>query len=263
MSREINIARASERYRQRVGNAHIGRQDLILCDRAMLGEERQRARVLVAYNALNGEPTAEQIKAFVWASFDGKVAPLIDTARLHPTDHCVDLMVELLRPTAALDETKKMTQIIKGAAYADNEGKVWDVRTAEDGTKYLARRSDDDLDAILAERVKYLNRTATMPQLHSLKAAGYATASPGDTVEFYRGTSLAQGKITALNNDNTVSVSADGALLKIPRESIIRVVQHSEAFEREKRQNLKGYFSKYLGDEMAQRLVDLPENAGK
>lgn len=259
MSREISAARASEKYRQRIGNSHIGRQDLVMCDKALLGED-QRARILVAYNALNGEPTAEQIKAFVWASFDGKVAPLIHTARLHQHDQCVDLLVELLRPTAALDETQKMTQIIKGAAYADAEGKVWDVRTADDGTKYIARRSDEDLDAILAERLRYLNRTATLPKLHSLKQAGYATASPGDTVEFYRGTTLTQGKVTTLNADNTVTVNADGASLKIPREAIHRVVQHSEAFEREKRQNLKGYFSKYLGDELADKLVNLPEH---
>lgn len=260
MSRENSAARAAERYRQRIGNGHIGRQDLVLCDKLLLGDDQQRARILVAYNALNGEPTAEQIKGFVWASFEGKVAPVIDTARLHKADQCVDLMVELLRPTAALDETKKMTQILKDAAYADSEGKVWDVRTADDGTKYLARRSDDDLDGILAERLKYLNRTATFPKLHTLKEAGYATASPGDTVEFYRGTALTQGKVTALNNDNTVTVSADGASLKIPREAIHRVVQHSEAFEREKRQNLKGYFSKYLGEELADKLVNLPEH---
>ena len=41
------------------------------------------------------------------------------------------------------------------------------------------------------------------------------------------------------------------------------MVTHSEAFEREKRQNLKGYFSKFLGDELADKLVNLPENVGK
>jgi|MudIll2142460700_1097286.scaffolds.fasta_scaffold00049_6 ribosomal protein L27 len=258
MSREQEAARAAQRYRERIGAAHIGRQDLVMCDKVALGEGQQ-ARILVAYNALNGEPTAEQIKSFVWASFGGKVAPLIDTARLHKHDQCVDMLVELLRPTAALDESKKMTQVIKDASFVDPEGKIWDVRTADDGTKYLARRSDDDLDAILAERMKFLNRTATLPKLHTLKEAGYATASPGDTVEFYRGTALARGKITAMGNDNTVTVDVGGTVVKIPRESIHRVVQHSEVFEREKRQSLQSYFSKYLGDELASKLVNLPE----
>ena len=115
---------------------------------------------------------------------------------------------------------------------------------------------------ILAERIKYINRTAGMPQIRTLeKQAGYATSQVGDTVEFYKGSQLTRGKISAINADNTVSIEAGGSTYKIPRSAIQKVITHSEGFEREKRNTLEEYFKKVLGPEMAGKLVNLPDKA--
>lgn len=258
-------ARISAKYQQKLGKSHLNRLDLTLADHKMLDKDNTTARILVAYNPLHGEPSKSDIQRFVWSTFEAKVNPILTTARIHTSKNVVDLVVEPVRRTLAYAESKKMASVIPGKKYVDSDKGIWEVRSSEDGqTKFLVRKSEDNIDELLAERRKYVNAGAHLPTFRSLeKSAGYVNAQEGDTVEFYQGTTPMQGKVVSLGKDNKVKVSTGKVTLEIPRQAIMRVIEHSAAFKANKMKMLYEYFEKIMGPEMAKKLTQNGDNAAE
>lgn len=250
--------RIAAKFQMKLGKTHIARQDLNFVDHQIVDKKAGTARLLVSFSPLRGEPTSEVVEQFVWATFDGKLLPRMNTARIYDKQHVVEVLVERMRETASFDEVKKrkMAAVVPGKSYSE-KGQIWEVRAAEDGTKYLVRKVADDLDEILAERKRYTNRAASTARFATLKTGGYATVQVGDTVEFYTGTKLLQGKVNSIGKDNKVSITAGGTTFEIQRQAISRVVQHSEAYLNERKRMQKDFYTKFLGPELAQKLVDL------
>lgn len=264
MSRRNIEERISAGYRQKVGKAHVSRQDLVLADHEMIDKHNTTAKILVAYNPLHGEPSKMEIERFVWGNFDQKVTPVMETARIHTKRACIELVVEAMRSTQAFDTSKKMAPVIAGKKYVDSQNTVWEVRSSEDGTKYLVRKSDENIDEILNDRRKFVNAGATLPSFRGIsKDAGYVNAQEGDTVEFYQGTQPLVGKVTSIGKDNTVKVSVGASSMTIPRQSILRVIEHSPSYKKQKMQGLYDYFEKFLGPELAKKLTDPGDNAAE
>lgn len=246
------------KYRQKLGMTHVPRLDLAFTDHEIIDKDAGTARILVAFNPLHGEPTSEMVERFIWSTFEQKVMPKMNTARIYDKDHAVEVLVERSAPTIPFEEVKKrkMAVLIPGKTYVDKEA-IWEVRATEDGTKYLVRKSDDNLDEILEERRKYTHASMRTARFSKLHTAGYATTQVGDTVEFYQGTKSMQGKVQALNKDNTVDISAGGTSFKVQRNAIARIVQHSEAYLNERKRMQYDFYAKYLGPELAEKLTNL------
>lgn len=250
--------RIASKYQMRMGKTSVARQDLNFTDYKVVDKRAGTARLLINFSNLRGDPTSEDVERFVWATFGQKLMPKMNTARIYDKQHAVEVLVERTRETAPLDEVKKrkMAAVVPGKSYSE-KGQIWEVRTAEDGTKFLVRKIEDDLEEILAERSKWVNRAAGVARFATLKTGGYATVQVGDVVEFYSGTKLLQGKVNSIGKDNKVSITAGGTTFQIQKEAISRVVQHSEAYLNERKRMQKDFYTKFLGPELAQKLVDL------
>jgi preprotein translocase subunit YajC len=244
------------KYQRKLGKANVSRADLAFVDHEIV--DAHTARVLIAYSPLRGEPTSDVIEKFVWATFEQAVIPRMDTARIFDKNHCVEVLVEKMSETIPFDETKKrkMASVIPNKTYSD-KGTIWEVRATEDGTKYLVKRTEDNLDEILAERRKFANAVQRTARFSQLKSGSYSTVQVGDTVEFYSGTKLLQGKVSTMGKDNSVEVTSGGTTFKIQRQAISRVVQHSEAYLRERARMQKEFYQKFLGPELAEKLTSL------
>lgn len=250
--------RIADKYQRKIGKTLVSRHDLAFTDHEIVDKASGTARLLIAFSPLRGEPTAEEVEKFIWAEFEQQVMPKMDTARIYDRDHVIEVLVERMTATMPITEAKnrKMAVLIPGKTYVDSQKAIWEVRAAEDGTKYLVRKSDDNLDEILEERRRYTNasRSARFAKLHT---AGYATAQVGDTVEFYSGTKLLQGKILSLGKDNSAQISAGGTSFKVSRHAITRVVQHAESYLAERKRMQLDFYQKFLGPELADKIVNL------
>lgn len=257
-SYEMATQRISAKFQQKLGKLSAQRPDLKFCDHTDMGNGV--ARVLLAWDVLRGEPTVRDVEGFIWTTFGGKMAPKMGTARIHGKEKCIEMLVEALRDTLPMDAAvqRKMAVLIPGKTYVDKDRTTWEVRQAEDGTPYLVRKSEEDIDSILMERRKHAAASASLPKFRKLaKTAGYATAQPGDTVEFYHGTDRLQGQLKTVSKDNKATVSAGGTTFTIDRQAITRVVQHSEAYLNERKNRMNEYYRNVLGPELADKLLNL------
>lgn len=264
MSRRMIEERISSKYRQKLGKVVQNRLDLTLADYEMLDKDKTSARILIAYNSMHGEPKKSDVERFVWSQFDQKLSPMMETAKVYPKQNVVDVVVEATTEHKTFDNKAKMAAIVPNKRYVDREGVVWTVNATEDGTKFLVRKSEENIEEILTERRKYVNAAASLPSLRKLhKEAGYVNAQEGDLVEFYQGTQLMKGKISSIGKDGKVKVNVSGTTITIARPAILRVLEHSAAYKREKMNMLKNYFEKYLGPELASKLVGPGDNAAE
>jgi hypothetical protein len=264
MSRRNIENRISANYRQKLGMATQKRLDLTLVDHELVNKEGSAAKILIAFDGLLGRPSKDDIHRFVWASFDQKLMPIMDSARIHEGHAAIEMVVEAMRQHQAMEASKAMAPIVPGKKFVDTKSVVWETRAAEDGTKYLVRKSDENIDEILSERRKYVNAGATHVSFRKLqKSAGYANAQEGDTVEFYQGTTPMQGKLVSIGKDQICTISTGKVTVKIPRQAILRVIQHSSSYTNNKMKDLKNFYTQYLGPELAQKLTDPGDNSAE
>jgi len=215
--------RLASKIQEHEKQSRCGRIDLVLADYHVASPTD--AKIMVEYSRERGKPSPSQVGKWVVASFDGQLQLNIKTLRDHPEIGAVTAMVHSNYLPQPVSRTASMVKIA-GNRYMDKNENVWAVQESEDGGKFLVRASDEDIAAILEERVTRQREgryASTSVDLGMLKTAGIAELAVGDEVLYIEPGNIMQktGTISSVGKDQ---VSIKGASGPIPRSLVVDVV---------------------------------------
>jgi len=128
------------------------RGDLDIADFQKL--DRISAHMLLEFEPKIGKPSANDIERYFGKMFEGRVVPLMSSASVKP--NCVSIIAQINIPTrefADAENKEKMTPVIAGMAYLDNQLKdVWTVSQDQEGKKVLAKEGKESIEQIISAR---------------------------------------------------------------------------------------------------------------
>ena len=163
------------------------RGDLTIADFQKL--DAVSAHLLLEFEPKHGKPTGNDIEHYFRKTFEGKIVPVMASCAIK--GKAISIVAKRDVPTRDFEDTKdktKMTPIIMGNLYLDNELRDhWEVKE-QDGKKILAKNSDDNIEQIIAMRRNRMFVTETPSVSLASVAAAKELLVPGDIVKaFYRG----------------------------------------------------------------------------
>lgn len=205
-------------------------------------------KLLLGYERSVGPVGANDVVAFVTRCFDGALQPMMQTAKLHRAEGAVSLIVKRTVPTRKVQDRKQMLAISNTHFLDQQLGDTWEVKAQEDGTKYLARVSRDDIGAIVSERRRRMAVQASVITFGNTLSAGIPNLSRGDEVRFYEGGRMLDGKITRVGSDD-VSIASGGASYTVAHEAVAEILQASPQTQENVRSYLQDYFADAYGFE--------------
>jgi len=241
MGRRI-VAEAAKRLAPSGGtDAH--RPDLYLADHQAISADAQR--VLIGWSQRGELPAVEAIENFVLGQFNGMVR--MDHAALlyYPQSHALSVVLAWMAPTRRIDDAKSMVRVAPNRFVEGQTQQVWEVRNADDGTPFLVRLTDENLDALLAERQK-----KTQARMHQRRAtfatireAGHLVVDAGDEVRFHFKGLTKQGTIQRFDGEKIVIKSGD-QLCKVAAPAVVEVVQKDPKMIGDYKARTRDYWSK-------------------
>lgn len=242
-------------------NQAIGRRaDLHVEDSQ--GIDANSCRVMVAYAQHLGPVTSEQLEEFVIREFQGQLVPNMATAKSFSDVGRVMVVLTRANVTRPMEDTAQMRTVVANAVYVDTTlGDTWEVMTEADGSRHLQRVAADDINAIVAERRKRMNVTAsTKPLTITAALANYGgtlNANVGDTVKvMYRGGIHADAVVAAVTDDSlTVKIPNIGTAI-VSKPAVVEIQQVSAKAVAGMQKNLYEYFRQIYGDEYARLLTE-------
>lgn len=218
------------------------RSDMYLADVQPI--DGMKCNLLIGYdNHVAGPPQLSQVERFVESRWGGQVHAQTTTARLHEGEEAVSVLATINTQTRSVADAAVMNRIMAGTYMDEQTGHVWVV--ADNGeSKYLMRRPDRDIDAVIGTPDRFSRRQARFEELRT--AAAMLTA--GDTVRFWDGAMPMVGKVSSLSGDQ-VSISANGKTYSVAREAVFNVVSRSESQISSDKNLLEDYWSRAVGNE--------------
>lgn len=214
------------------------------------------AHVLVEFEPTIGRPSADDIERYFSKMFEGRIQPVMSTASIKPS--CVSIIAQLNIPTRPIEDSEnkeKMTPVMAGMMYLDNQlGDVWSVKD-QDGKKVLAKEAKENIDQIIAARRNRMFVTKSP----SVNLASVATAREllpmGSKVKAWH-----QGKF---QNFELVAKVAGGYKVKdeagkesvVAKEGIIDLKEMADSAPNEDAKLSKYYSEAYGNPQYAKQLV--------
>jgi len=260
------ISKFNERINQRVASTRSGRFDLRLSDYEVLDD--RDATILVTYENNMGFPKRSQLDEWVTSSFNGQMILDIESTRIHSDVNAVVAMVhknEIKRP---VEHTANMIVVSK-SRYMDDDQAIWEVRSDNNGGRYLVRVAKDDIEAILHER-QVSERTASIHRrvrLSDIRTAGITDLEVGDRIAYMGiGGILQRGEITHVSDEmvhvrapgNSTTATSSGPGDKVNINKVIYVYEKSPKSKKAQDSALIAFFTKAYGSaEFARKLVTL------
>ena len=205
--------------------------------------DSRKCKVIIAYDLRAGEPTVKQVENFVEKSFNGKIHAATSSACMHPESSAISLVCTLHTDSRPLTDASHMRRIATSVYTDDNTGSIWSV--VSDGVhQYLARNTDEDITAMVAERVQRSGRKDA--RFASLKTAA-PMAEVGDQVKFMDESNLILlGEVTKMSGQNA-TIKANGTDHKLDKQCIIQIVERSSKYLGNEKGILQDYFEKAYG----------------
>lgn len=236
-----------------------GRVDLKMTDFEMLSPDE--ATVLLQYTRGAGVPKRTQVAEWVTASWNGAMR-VAGKSILHYADQQVitaNVRSTNLQMPMSERFVGKMMRV--GSNYIDADEAIWEVREGDEG-KYLVRKTADNVEALLEERLNTMKLGSThhLPRLAHIVTAGISDPNVGDHVEFLDtkdGMSRKYGKVTKVTGDK-VTISGKGDSVTTDRANLIAVTKQSPQSEKETKKLEEDFYAEYFfsGDrELARKLV--------
>jgi len=222
------------------------RSDLFLADWQRLN--KSAAKILLGYAKHLGRPSSEDLHKFMHREFGAELVPQMLSARIYPEEAGITIVVERNTPTRKFDDTGEMIKLGATMYQDPNFGGIWESKQHDDGTRFLARLVDDDIEEILKERRARMQIKYAGISLGSLKTAGRATLGVGDKVKFYSDGRIYHGTVAQLKGDLCVIAGDDGQH-ETTCDSIIEVTQKNQAAVEAEEDKLKDYFQRAYGFE--------------
>lgn len=229
------------------------RSDLYVCDVHRI--DRHKCAALIAYADGVPTPKMDDLFAFIQHTFDGKVIPQVTTAKLHPEDNAVSVVLTANLATRPATDSSTMRRIAANLFAEDRTASLWSL-VDSNGRKYLVRNSEEDIAAIVAEAQR---RNLRNP---SLSLASVKTAAPiigvGDVVKFFNASNvLMSGTVASIAGDNvTIRVQPSDEEITVSRYAVAEVIQQAPDAQAKSKAQLEDFFARIYGDrEMAQQLT--------
>lgn len=213
-------------------------------------------KLLLGYEKSVGPVGANDVVAFVTRCFDGQLQPMMETAKQYKAEGAVALIVKRTVPTRKVEDRQQMLAISNTHFLDQQLGDTWEVKAQEDGTKYLARVSRDDVGAIVSERRRRMSVQASTVTFGNTLSSGVPNLARGDEVRFYEGGRMLDGKVTRVGAVD-VSIAAGGASYTVAPEAVAEILQASPQTQQNVRSYLQDYFADAYGfEEYASEMTD-------
>ena len=200
--------------------------------------------LLIGYAQHLGPITSRDVTAFVARAFVGQIVPLMQTASQHNAEGAVKVIISRAVPTRKIEDHNSMLAISSTHFLDQQLGDQWEVKSHADGTKYLARVSNDNITDIVAERRRRMgaNALASTVTFSNALSAGVPNLNVGDTVRFYDSGQLLDGKIDSVGAE--VVISADTGKYNVAPEAVAEILQVSP----QTTADIQGYLGEYFAD---------------
>lgn len=236
------VAEAARRLAP-TGGSDSHRHDLFVADNRKIASDTQR--MLVGWSSMTEMPAVEALENFVLGQFNGMVKMEHASLRFFPDECCASVVVAWMSPTRRIEDAKKMARVAPDRYLEQGTKQIWEVRKAEDGTPFLVRKTDEDLDTLLSQRRQKAASThkGVTASFATLKHAGYLAVDEGDTIRFQHKGLTKVGRVERFDGDD-VFVLAGEEKCKVAAPSIVEVVQKDPKTIQDYKAKSRAYFSK-------------------
>jgi hypothetical protein len=243
------LDRLKGKMNERVGH----RGDLYLADWQQIS--KTAANVLIGYVRELGKPSSDDLHKFIIKNFDAKLVPQMRSARVYDNQGAITMVMEIYRPTRKESDTGAMIRLAD-TMFQDDMGTVWEAKSHDDGTRYLARIQSDNIDELLAERKNRMQIKSAGVTFSRLRTAGRTSLNVGDRIKLYYEGRIKEGVVKALQGEMVTCECPDLGQLDINKDAVIEVTQKSPAAEAKEDEYLKQYYTKAYGfPDYAEQLV--------
>ncbi len=226
------------------------RSDLYISDTYPIDDIK--CRVMLSYNKQLGEPSVAEIEEYIKHSFHNKIHAQTQSVRMHSAECGASLICTLNVETRPLNDATSLQRVTANSYVDPQTSALWCV--VNDGQhKYLMRKSSENISELVEARKQFINRKEA--RFDNVKM-GAPIPAVGDHVKFMSPDNvLLYGEITKIN-DPYVTIKANGGSVRIDRQSVIQIVDHSSAKTNEEKDKLRDYFAKAFGNpELADKLT--------
>lgn len=236
------VAEAARRLAP-TGGADSHRHDLFVADNQKIASDTQR--MLVGWGSMTEMPAIEALENFVLGQFNGMVKMEHSSLRFYPDERCAALVVSWQSPTRRIEDAKKMARVSPDRYLEQGTKQIWEVRKAEDGTPFLVRKTDEDLDTLLSQRrQKAAASHQVSASFATLKSAGYLSVDEGDTVRFTHKGLTKVGRVERFDDSDNAYITSGEEKCKVAAPSIVEVVQKDPKTIQDYKAKSRAYFSK-------------------
>lgn len=230
----------------------VGRRgDIYLADYRLLNNTS--AHLLFGYDASFGPPSAEDVQAAVVRDFEGRLTPVMASAKVVP-EVGVKIIAEMVLPTRPMRDSSRMVAVASTMFIDQEMGETWSVVEGGDGHKFLQRKTKDDIDDILKERRSRMAVASKTVSFGNTLSAGIYQLAAGDEVRFYADSALHEGSVTKVDQSGVAIKTASGNYQVAP-EAVVELLKISTETEEMNKQRLLEFYTKVYGPEFAKKMV--------
>jgi len=238
------LVREAARRLAPTGGADSHRHDLFVADNQKIASDTQR--MLVGWGSMTEMPAIEALENFVLGQFNGMVKMEHASLRFYPDERCAAVVVAWQSPTRRIEDAKKMARVAPDRYLEQGTKQIWEVRKAEDGTPFLVRKTDEDLDTLLSQRRQKAasSHKGVVASFSTLKHAGYLSVDEGDTVRFTHKGLTKVGRVERFDDDDNAYIASGDEKCKVAAPAIVEVVQKDPKTIQDYKTKSRQYFSK-------------------
>lgn len=234
------------------------RSDFAVADYRMIDDSH--ADILVAFASDKPKPTLKEISSFVLAKFEGKVFPLLETARCYDECKCIGVTCTPPEIKRSADDKDSMMKITASTFMDCKDNSEWKLsKNPTTGVSYLARALVENFEDIIAARKARLGSTMSVTASTNFckVEASYLSANEDDYVKFFDGM-MRVGTVRSVEPDGkTVKIMDDeGEVFVVDRRAITEIIRKDPAELEEIQNNMENFYSSIWGKDYTKKLFD-------
>lgn len=214
------------------------------------------AHLLIEFSPKIGKPSADDIERYLAKNFEGRIVPMMSTASIKPT--CVSIVAQLNIPTRQFEDSQdqtKMTPIIAGMMYLDNQLQdVWQVQD-QDGKKVLAKSAKENIEQIIATRRNRMFVTESSSVSLASVATARALLPMGSKVKAWHHGKMQTVELVAAVTGGFKVKDEAGKEFIVAKEGVVDLQQMADAGPNEDAKLAKYYAEAYGDKKYSQLLV--------
>lgn len=223
------------------------RGDLIIADFQKL--DANSAHVLMEYTPKLGRPSGDDIERYFAKTFEGKIVPVMASCSIKP--QAISIVAKLnvpVRPFEDSEDKGKMTPIIAGMMYLDNQlGDHWEVKD-EEGKKVLSKTSKENIDQIIASRRNRMFITKTPAVSLASLSEVKDFLGKGDMVKAFHKGSIIVAEISDKTKSGFKLKNESGKEMAVAKEQILDLMKQQYEDMKDESAKLVKYFEEAYGD---------------